>query len=154
MDALAETGNPDRYPLPYPSVEGSRYDFSFSGLKTAVVNLLHNAAQKGETLSPADLSAALRRRVCDLLTDHTMAAVEEFPTDTLAVAGGVSANRELRRRMEAACRERGIRLCLPELRYCGDNAAMVGVQAGYEFAAGHLAGPELNAFATLDITSL
>ncbi len=153
MDKVAETGDPTKYTLPRPVVDGCPYDFSFSGLKTAVVNLIHNARQKGETIQVPDLSAAVRQRVCDLLIQNTMAAARDFGYTTIAVAGGVSANSELRRRMDTACQEKRYRLCYPELRYCGDNAAMVGVQAGFEYAAGHIAGTDLNAAATMDIAN-
>ncbi len=151
LDKLAEEGNKSRIKLPYPKVDGSEHDFSFSGLKTAVINLIHNAEQKGESINKADISAALRARVCDMLIDSTVATAAELGYTTVALAGGVSANSELRRRMEDECAKRGWSFCRPELKYCGDNAAMVGVQGFYEFAAGNTAGLELNAYATMPI---
>lgn len=151
LDKIAEEGDPDAYRLPRPTVEGSPYDFSFSGLKTAVINLIHNHAQKGENISVPDLSASLRKRVCDMLAQNTMAAAKELGYKKIAIAGGVSANRELRRRMEYECAAAGYRLYYPELPLCGDNAAMVGVQAAFEYAAGNIGDMSLNAAATMDI---
>ena len=151
LDELAESGNKDAYKLPWPKVEGCTYDFSFSGLKTAVVNLVHNAKQKGEEISAPDLAAAVRARVCDIAIHNTMQVAEEQKASKIVLAGGVSANRELRRRMEEECKSRGYELFVPELRYCGDNAAMVGVQAYYEYKNGNLSDMSLNATATLPI---
>ena len=123
-------------------------------LKTAVINTLHNAEQKGETINVPDMAASLRGRVCDMLVNNTIAAAEELGYKTVAVAGGVSANSELRSRLEQECAKRGIKLYRPELKYCGDNAAMVGVQAFYEFKAGNIAENELNAFATMPIDKI
>ncbi len=151
LDKIATTPDLKKYPLPKPRVEGSLYDFSFSGLKTAVINTLHNASQKGEEVDIPVLAATVRQRVCDMLIDNTLLALSETKRTTLVLAGGVSANSELRQRLEAECDKRNIKFFRPELKYCGDNAAMVGVQAAYEFAAGNTAGPELNATATLPI---
>lgn len=151
MDEVAETGNPSAFSFPHPRVEGSAYDFSFSGLKTAVINRLHQADQKGERLPIPDLAASFRYTVVDILCDHTLRAAADTGAGQLVLAGGVSANRELRRRMEAACRERGLALYAPPLSLCGDNAAMVGAQAYYEWKAGHTAGWDLNACATMPI---
>ncbi len=151
LDKIAEEGNPDAYRLPRPTVDGSPYDFSFSGLKTAVVNLIHNASQKGTEVSVPDLSACLRRRVCDMLLENTLLAARDCGLDKIVLAGGVSANSELRRRMEDSCKKAGCALWYPPLSLCGDNAAMVGAQAFYEYAAGHLAGQGLNAAATMPI---
>ncbi len=151
LDKIAETGDPKVYKLPYPHVADGKHDFSFSGLKTAVINALHNAQQKGETISVPDMSAALRQRVCDMLIDKTMSAAAELGYKQIAVAGGVSANSELRRRLEEQCQKKAIKLYRPELKYCGDNAAMVGVQAYYEYESGNVANRELNAFATMPI---
>lgn len=151
LDKIADKGNPDTYALPYPHIAGCPYDFSFSGLKTAVINTIHNAAQKSEEISVEDMSAALRRRVCDMLIGATMKAAEELGHKTVVMAGGVSANSELRRRMNEECDKRGIVLHYPELSLCGDNAAMVGVQAYYELEAGNIADNDLNAYATMPI---
>ncbi|MCI8361121.1 MAG: tRNA (adenosine(37)-N6)-threonylcarbamoyltransferase complex transferase subunit TsaD [Clostridiales bacterium] len=151
LDKTAETGDPTAYSLPRPAVEGSPYDFSFSGLKTAVVNLIHNAEQKGGRVNVPDLSAAVRQRVCDMLLENTLLAARTLSYKTVVLAGGVSANSELRRRMADACEQAGYALYYPPLSLCGDNAAMVGAQAYYEYAAGHTAGQGLNAAATMPI---
>ena len=151
LDHAAEGGNPDRYPLPFPHVEGSPYDFSFSGLKTAVINTVHHAQQKGEEINVSDMAAAIRRRVCDIAIKNTLLAAENYRENTIVIAGGVSANSELRRRMEEECQKRNLKLYRPELQYCGDNAAMVGVQAYYEYLDGNISDLSLNATATLPI---
>lgn len=151
LDKIATTPDTKKYPLPRPKVEGSVYDFSFSGLKTAVINLIHNASQKGEEVDIPVLAATLRQKVCDMLIENTFKAAEELGRKTIVLAGGVSANSELRARMEAECQKRGIAFFRPELKYCGDNAAMVGVQAFYEYKSGNIADSSLNATATLPI---
>ena len=151
LDALAEDGDPHAFTFPHPRVEGSRYDFSFSGLKTAALNLLHNAEQKSETLHTADVAASFRRTVTEILCDAAMRAAADHNAKTLVLAGGVSANRALRRELTARCERAGMRLYMPPLSLCGDNAAMVGSQAYYEFQTGHLAGLALNACATMPI---
>ncbi len=153
LDRLAEEGNPHAYTLPRPRVEGSRYDFSFSGLKTAVLNRLHNAAQKGEEINKADLCASFRHTVTEMLVDNTMLAAADLGVNTIVLAGGVAANMGLRRGMEAACAERGYALYLPPLSLCGDNGAMVAAQGYYELLAGNTAGTDLNAVASLSITA-
>ncbi|MBE6778110.1 MAG: tRNA (adenosine(37)-N6)-threonylcarbamoyltransferase complex transferase subunit TsaD [Ruminococcaceae bacterium] len=151
LDKLAHQGDPTAYPLPRPHVEGSRYDFSFSGLKTAVINRLHNAEQKGEAINKADLCASFQATVTGMLTDNTLLAAQDLGMSTLVLAGGVSANSGLRARMEQACREAGIALYAPPLPLCGDNGAMVAAQGYYELLAGHTAGTDLNAVASLPI---
>ena len=153
LDRLAEEGDDRAYTLPRPHVEGSRYDFSFSGLKTAVLNRLHNAAQKGEEVHKADLCASFRRTVTEMLVDNTMLAAEDLGVSTIVLAGGVAANAGLRRGMQAACAERGYKLYLPPLSLCGDNGAMVAAQGYYELLAGNVAGADLNAVASLPITT-
>ncbi len=152
LDKLAAQGDPHAYTLPRPHVEGSRYDFSFSGLKTAVINRLHNAEQKGETVNKADLCASFQHTVTELLVGNTMLAAEDLGASTIVLAGGVSANSGLRAGMEAACAARGFRLYAPPLSLCGDNGAMVAAQGYYELLASHTAGMELNAVASLPIT--
>lgn len=151
LDKIATKADFAKYPLPSPKVEGSIYDFSFSGLKTAVINTIHNASQKGEEVDVPVLAATVRNRVCDMLITNTFLAAENLGRKTLVLAGGVSANSELRARFEEECKKRNITFHRPQLKYCGDNAAMVGVQAAYEFAAGNIAGAHLNATATLPI---
>ncbi len=151
LDKIASKPDYKKYPLPHPHLSGETFDFSFSGLKTAVVNLIHNANQKGAELDIPVLAACVRERVCDLLIEQTMRAAEKTGYKSLALAGGVSANSELRRRMETECKKRGIALFVPPLCYCGDNAAMVGAQAYYEYKAGNIADISLNAAATMPI---
>lgn len=150
LDKIATESDFSKYPLPVPRV-GGEYDFSFSGLKTAVINIVHNAQQKGIEIDVPVLSATVRERVCDMLIDKTLKAAENLGYNKIAVAGGVSANSELRRRMEEECKKRGCTLVIPPLKYCGDNAAMVGVQALYEYENGNIADTSLNATATLPI---
>ena len=151
IDEAAGRGDPGRYKLPKPRVEGAPYDFSFSGLKTAVLNLLHNARQKGEEVNRADLAASFQKTVVELLAGNLLRAAADTRAHTIVLAGGVSANSGLRRRMEADCARLGYRLYAPPLPLCGDNAAMVGAQGYYEYQSGHLAGMDLNACATMPI---
>ena len=151
LDKIATVADFKKYPLPYPKSGGGEYDFSFSGLKTAVINTVHNARQKGEEIDIPVLCATIRERVCDMLIDNTFKAAENLGYKKIAVAGGVSANSELRCRMDAECKKRGFELFYPPLKYCGDNAAMVGAQAIFEYESGNIAGTELNATATLPI---
>ncbi len=151
LDKIATTADNKKYPLPYPRVSTGEFDFSFSGLKTAVVNLVHNASQKNEDLDIPVICATVRERVCDILIKNTLAAAEKYGYSTITLAGGVSANSELRTRMETECKKRGFSLYYPPLKYCGDNAAMVGAQAIYEYLDGNLGDCSLNACATLPI---
>lgn len=151
MDRIAEEGNPAAYKLPHPHVEGAPLDFSFSGLKTAVLNLLNNARQKGEEISVPDLCASYRKAVVSCLTENFFQAAEMTGAKTLAAAGGVSANRLLRRELERLAGERGLPLYLPDKSLCGDNAAMIASQGYYEFLAGNTAGMDLNACAQRSI---
>lgn len=151
LDKVAEEGNENAFTLPHPTVHGAPYDFSFSGLKTAVINLIHNASQKGEQLPIADLSASFRKAVVDCLLKNVIKAMQDTRYTKLVIAGGVSANSLLRRRLQVECKERGWELHMPSLNLCGDNAAMVGAQGYYEFLAGKTAGMNLNACAAMPI---
>lgn len=151
LDKIATVADHQKYPLPHPKVSGGEFDFSFSGLKTAVINLVHNSGQKGVEIDIPVLCATVRERVCDLLIKNTMAAAEKTGYKTIAVAGGVSANSELRRRLDEECKNKGYSLYYPPLKYCGDNAAMVGAQAIYEYHDGNVSDSSLNATATLPI---
>lgn len=151
LDQIAETGNEDTFTLPHPSVQGAPYDFSFSGLKTAVINLIHNARQKDEQLPIADLSASFRKAVVDCLLRNVIRAMEDTGHETLVIAGGVSANSLLRRRLQQECRKRNWKLHMPSFDLCGDNAAMVGAQGYYEFLVEKTAGMDLNACAAMPI---
>lgn len=151
LDKIATKADLEKYPLPFPKVNSGEFDFSFSGLKTAVMNLVNNSAQKGEEIDVPIVCATVRQRVCDMLIDKTLKAAEKYGYKTLAVAGGVSANSELRARLSDECKSKGMSLYFPELKYCGDNAAMVGVQAFYEFKDGNIGDSSLNAAATMPI---
>lgn len=150
LDKIAETGDENAFPMPHPRVDGSPYDFSFSGLKTAVINLLHNKQQKGESISVPDVCASYRRAVVNCLADNFLLAAEDLGYTTLVIAGGVSANSLLRRELTERCKGK-YQLYMPEKSLCGDNGAMVGAQAYYEYLAGHIAKSDLNAVATLPI---
>ena len=152
MDRLAQGGDDSRYELPRAHVAGHELDMSFSGLKTASLNLIHNAQQKGEELSLPDFAASFGRAVSESLVPRAMEAARMKGYGRLAVAGGVAANSRIRADLQAACAKSGDKLYLPELKYCGDNAAMIGCQGFYEWKAGHVAGLDLNAYATRDIS--
>ena len=151
MQELAEGGDSTKYPLPRAKVAGNDLDMSFSGLKTAAVNLIHNAQQKGEPLDRASLAASVAAAISDELIPRAMEAARRCGHHTLVAAGGVAANKRIRGDLERACREQGLRLYLPPLRLCGDNGAMIGSQAYYEYLAGARADMSLNAYANLEI---
>ncbi len=151
MDRRAAFGNPDAFKLPHPVVNGAPYDFSFSGLKTAVINLMHNAKQKGQVLSAEDVAASFRKAVVDCLVKNFLKAAEDTGSTKLVIAGGVSANSLLRSRLQAECETRGWQFFMPELCLCGDNAAMVGAQGYYEYQSGKIAGMDLNACAEMPV---
>ena len=151
IDRAAQSGNADAFSLPKPKVAGNAYDFSFSGLKTAVVTRLHNAQQKGTTLNVQDLSAAVQQTISTVLTEHTIQAALDLGYDTIAVAGGVSANSGVRSRMQEACSKRGLRCFLPPKELCGDNGAMIACAGSYLFDAGVRADWNLNAYATMPL---
>lgn len=154
LDRVAQGGNPLAYKLPRPIVHDAPYDFSFSGLKTAVINLIHNSAQKGIELNKPDVCASFRFAVVDCLTANFLKAAEDLSVSRLVIAGGVSANSLLRSTLEAECKNRDLEFYMPEKHWCGDNAAMVGSQGYYEYLAGNIAGSDLNAYATMSIEQL
>lgn len=151
LDKISKNGDNTKYKFPKPRVDGSPLDFSFSGLKTCVINLVHNATQKVETLKPSDVGASFINAVVNCLADNTIKAMEMHNEKTLVLAGGVSANSVLRSRMESLAKEKGWDLYLPDLSLCGDNGAMVGAQGYYEFLNGTVAQMNLNGKATADI---
>ncbi len=151
LDKIAKNGDNTKYKFPKPRVDGSPLDFSFSGLKTSVINLVHNAEQKGEELNPADVGASFINAVVNSLAENTEKAMEIHNEKTLVLAGGVSANSVLRARVEKLAKEKGWDLYLPDLSLCGDNGAMVGAQGYFEFLKGTIAQMDLNGKATADI---
>ncbi|SFP99783.1 O-sialoglycoprotein endopeptidase [Oscillibacter sp. PC13] len=151
MDALAQQSQGGVYKLPHVHVEGAELDMSFSGLKTAVVNLAHHAEQVGEPLNRAALARDFAQAVSDALVPRAMQAASLAGRKVLVAAGGVAANSVIRGDLERACERQGYRLYLPPLKLCGDNGAMIGAQGYYEYLAGHTAGMNLNAYATRDI---
>ena len=154
MDRLAAGGDDRKYDLPQAHVSGHELDMSFSGLKTASLNLIHNAQQKGEELDAPALARDFACAVSGELVPRAMRALELTGYDTLVAAGGVAANSVIRGDLEHACRKTGTRLFLPPLRWCGDNGAMIGAQGYYEYLAGRRAGLDLNAYATMDLGTL
>lgn len=152
LDELARKSRGGVYKLPHAHVDGAPLDMSFSGLKTAVVNLAHHAEQVGETLDRAALARDFAQAVSDTLVPRTMEAARLAGRKTIVAAGGVAANSVIRGDLERACQQAGHRLYLPPLRLCGDNGAMIAAQGYYEYLAGRTAGMELNAYATRDIS--
>ena len=151
IDRLARRGDPERYRLPLPKVEGAPLDASFSGLKTSVINLLHNARQKGEEIDLPSLAASFEKTVAEALASRLFAAAEQENCGVVSIAGGVSANTCLRETVIRGAEKRGLRIYLPPLSLCGDNAAMIAAQGFFEFRAGIRAPASLNAVATLPI---
>ncbi|MBE6939356.1 MAG: tRNA (adenosine(37)-N6)-threonylcarbamoyltransferase complex transferase subunit TsaD [Ruminococcaceae bacterium] len=151
MDLLAQQSAGGKYVLPRSHVDGADLDMSFSGLKTAVINLVHKAQQKGEELDAAALARDFTRAVSDELVPRTMEAARRTGRRTIVAAGGVAANTIIRADLEQACREMGCTLYLPPLKYCGDNGAMIGAQGYYEYQAGRRADWDLNAYATMEL---
>ena len=152
LDELAQQSSGGIYHLPHAQVDGAPLDMSFSGPKTAVVNLAHHAEQVGEELDRAALARDFAQAVSDTLVPRTMEAARLAGRKVIVAAGGVAANSIIRADLERACREEGRKLYLPPLALCGDNGAMIAAQGYYEFLAGHTAGMELNAYATRDIS--
>lgn len=151
IDRLSPQGDENKYAFPKPRVTGSPYDFSFSGLKTSVINTVHNAQQKGEDIDIPSLAASFQRGVADCLITNLEKAAKDFGYNRIVIAGGVSANSKLRSEAEKLCRKNRWQLYLPELKYCGDNAAMIASQGYYEFIQNNTAVENLNAYATMPI---
>lgn len=151
IDQLSQGGDDRKYIFPVSHVADNPYDMSFSGLKTAVINLVHNAEQKGEEIDRPALAASFTRAVSESLVPRTIMAAKELKRDKIVVAGGVAANSRIRADFVTAAEENGLKLFVPPLRLCGDNGAMVGAQAYYEYLAGVRAGSDLNAYATMEI---
>ncbi len=145
IDKVAREGDPDAIAFPRAKVGDSDYDFSFSGLKSAVLNYLNSCQMKGETICQADVAASFQKAVVDVLTEHSMAAVERCGLRKFAIAGGVASNSALRQALEKACAEREIAFYRPSPLLCTDNAAMIGAAAYYEYVRGVRHGLDLNA---------
>lgn len=146
IDKLAREGI-DTYSLPIP-LDDDSFNFSFSGLKSAVINLVHNENQRGNEIRKEDLALSFENRVIDVLSKKTMRAVNEYKVKNLVVAGGVSANRWLRDKLAELCSEDGVNLIIPEMKYCTDNAAMIGAAGYYAYKLGRRADLSLQAKAT------
>ena len=150
MDRLATLGDPQAFPFPSAALNDGSLDFSFSGLKTHVINLLHRMEQKGEAFPKEDIAASFTATVLASVGKKLALALERYPYRTLVLAGGVSANSHLRGYLAAFAEAHGMQFCVPPRSLCGDNAAMIGAQAYYEYLAGNLADASLNAYATGD----
>ena len=154
IDKVSKIGDASEFKLPHPKVAGNEFDFSFSGLKTNVINLVHNAEQKGIELNFNNLAASVQKTISEILTEKTINAAKSLGYKTVAVAGGVSANSGVRNSMEKSCAENGMKLYLPELSLCGDNGAMIACQGYYNYINGITADSSLNAAATLSLEDL
>lgn len=151
IDKLSKEGNPDAIKFPKAHVADAPYDFSFSGLKSAVLNYLNGCKMKNETIVEADVAASFQKAVTEVLVEHAMMAVKEYGYDKFAIAGGVASNSTLRSAMEEACKKNGIQFYHPSPIFCTDNAAMIGVAAYYEFKQGTRHGLDLNAVPNLKL---
>ncbi|MCM1100096.1 MAG: tRNA (adenosine(37)-N6)-threonylcarbamoyltransferase complex transferase subunit TsaD [Clostridium sp.] len=151
IDRLAREGDPDAIPFPRAKVAQNEYDFSFSGLKSAVLNYLNACHMKGEPVHQANVAASFQRAVIDVLVEHSMAAAKEYGTDRFAIAGGVASNTSLREAFERACGARNIRFYRPGPILCTDNAAMIGTAGYYEYCKGVRHGYDLNAVPNLQL---
>lgn len=151
IDKLSKEGNADAIRFPKAHVEGAPYDFSFSGVKSAVLNYINGAHMKGETIVEADIAASFQKAVTDVLVEHAMKAVKDFGMDKFAIAGGVASNSTLRAAMKEACEKNGVKFYHPSPIFCTDNAAMIGAAAYYEYMAGVRHGWDLNAVPNLKL---
>ena len=151
IEALAKEGDKNAIPFPRAKVNDSKMDFSFSGLKSSVLNYLNKCEMKGEEVNRADIAASFQKAVVDVLVEHTMQAAKDFHMDKVAIAGGVASNKHLREAMEKACKENGFRFYRPSPIFCTDNGAMIGVAAYYEFVKGTRHGWDLNAVPNLKL---
>lgn len=154
LDHMAQTGDDRKYPMPHVKLSGNPLDMSFSGLKTAAINLIHNAEQKGETLDVPSLCASVSQAVSDMLVPRVAEALRQTGRKKLAIAGGVAANSRIRADLQREAQQLGVQMFMPPLKLCGDNGAMIGAQAYYEYLAGVRAGQDLNAYATMPIDHL
>lgn len=153
IDKLAQQGDKNAIKFPRAVIQDAPYDFSFSGLKSAVLNYLNQCEMKGLPINEADIAASFQQAVIDVLTQHTLKAAKDYNMKNIALAGGVASNSSLRKAMAAACEEAGLSLYVPSPIYCTDNAAMIGVAGYYEFMNGRRDGLDLNAVPNLKIGS-
>ncbi len=151
IDKLSREGNPDAIHFPRAKVEDNPYDFSFSGLKSAVLNYLNSCEMKGIEVNRADVAASFQKAVIDVLVEHALEAVKEYGFDKFAIAGGVASNQSLRNAFEKECSKRKIQFYHPSPIFCTDNAAMIGVAGYYEFIKGIRSGLDLNAVPNLKL---
>ena len=151
VDKAAKEGNPHAMEFPRAKVADSPYDFSFSGLKSAVLNYLNGCRMKNLPINQADVAASFQQSVTDVLVDHARHAIREYHMDSFAIAGGVASNGVIRAAMEQMCREEGVKFYHPSPILCTDNAAMIGAAAYYDFIAGKRAGLDLNAVPNLKL---
>ena len=151
IDKVSREGNPEAIVFPRAHIEEAPYDFSFSGVKSAVLNYINGCKMKGEEYSQADIAASFQKAVTDVLVGNAMHAVEEYGDRKFAIAGGVASNSALRAAMAEACKEKGVEFYYPSPIYCTDNAAMIGVAAYYEFMNGTRHGWDLNAVPNLKL---
>ena len=151
IDKLSKEGNPEAIAFPRAKIEGFQYDFSFSGVKSAVLNYINGCQMKGETYVEADIAASFQKAVIDVLVGNAMHAVKEYGLNKFAIAGGVASNGTLREAMREACEENGIEFYHPSPIFCTDNAAMIGVAAYYEYLSGTRHGWDLNAVPNLKL---
>lgn len=151
IDKLSKEGNPDAIEFPKASIDGAPYDFSFSGVKSAVLNYINGCKMKGETYSEADIAASFQKAVVDVLVEHTMLAAKDYDIHQIAIAGGVACNSGLREGMEKACQKRGYSFYMPTPVLCTDNAAMIGAAGYYEYQKGVRHGLDLNAVPNLKL---
>ena len=151
IDKVSKEGNPDAIHFPRAKVENSRYDFSFSGLKSSVLNYINSCEMKGEVVNVPDVAASFQKAVVDVLVEHALIAVEEFGFHKFALAGGVASNSSLRKAFEEACKKRNIEFYCPSPVFCTDNAAMIGAAGYYEYIKGTRSGYDLNAVPNLKL---
>lgn len=151
IDRLAKEGNPEAIFFPKAHIADAPYDFSFSGLKSAVLNYINSCQMKGESFQPADVAASFQKAVVDVLVENSMKAVEEYGMNRFAIAGGVASNSALRKSMKKACEERQLKFYYPSPVFCTDNAAMIGAAGYYEYLAGTRHGWDLNAVPNLKL---
>lgn len=151
IDALSKQGDPHAITFPKAHVADAPLDFSFSGVKSAVLNYINSCEMKGESFEPADIAASFQEAVVEVLVEHSMAAVDMYGVDKFAIAGGVAANQGLRQAMKATCEKKGIRFYYPSPIFCTDNAAMIGAAAYYDYIAGERADFSLNAIPNLKL---